>query len=190
MMQAFEQHPHTSFAYFLFMNAHGRKRRIHQNRFLTIVEAHQTNFVWHFHALSAQRTPKSVGDFVVAGHNGSRPRPPAQDSHYVSLTEVAEAQMTPAPDQDGFQFVLAHSLPVTFESAMKPRIGDISCENNLPVTLADQVTRGVKHAAEIVKAHLVELLPIVHSHHIVTEGNEGHLHGFDSAEQIRINGAG
>src|SRR5260370_37360227 len=75
---------------------------------------------------------------------------------------------------------------------MKPWIGDIPCENNLPVTLVDQVTRSVKHAAEVVKAYLVELLLIVHSHshHIVTEGNQGHLHRFDSPEQIRIDGTG
>src|SRR5580693_5572183 len=91
MMQAFEQHLHTSLAYFLFVNADGRKRRIHQNCFLAIIEAHQTDFVRHLHALSVQRAPKSVGDLVVAGYDGSRLRPPGQDSPNAAPTEVSEA---------------------------------------------------------------------------------------------------
>src|SRR6266851_1631699 len=73
---------------------------------------------------------------------------------------------------------------------MEPRVGDISGENNVAVTLTDEVTRGLERGIEIIEAHLVELLLIVHSHDIVAEGNEGHMDGFHSAEQIRINGPG
>src|SRR5712692_9393809 len=73
---------------------------------------------------------------------------------------------------------------------MKPRVGDISGENNLAVTLTDQVTRGMECPIEVIEAYLVKLLLVVHSYHIVTEGHEGHMDGFDSAEQIRINRPG
>src|SRR5712664_3723069 len=73
---------------------------------------------------------------------------------------------------------------------MKPRVGDISGENNLAVTLTDKVTRGMERRIEVVEAYLVELLLVAHSYHIVTEGNEGHMDGFHSAEQIRINRPG
>ena len=73
---------------------------------------------------------------------------------------------------------------------MKPRVGDISGENNPPMILADQVTRGMERPVEVIEAYLVELLLGVHSYDVVTEGNEGHSDGFDSAEQIRINGPG
>src|SRR5260370_32340646 len=43
---------------------------------------------------------------------------------------------------------------------------------------------------KVMEAHLGELLLVVHSYHIVTEGHEGHMDGFDSAEQIRINRPG
>src|SRR5882724_8573898 len=70
---------------------------------------------------------------------------------------------------------------------MKPRVGDISGENNLAVTHADQVTRGLERAIEIIEAYLVVLLLFAHSNHIVTEGHEGHVDGCDPAKQIRIN---
>src|SRR6266851_8970292 len=73
---------------------------------------------------------------------------------------------------------------------MKPRVGDISGENNLAVTLTDQVTRGMECPIEVIEAYLVKLLLVVHSYHIVTEGHERHMDGFDSAEQIRINRPG
>src|SRR5260370_5591309 len=73
---------------------------------------------------------------------------------------------------------------------MKPRVGDISGENNLAVTLTDQVTRGMECPIEVIEAYLVKLLLVVHSYHIVAEGHEGHMDGFHSAEQIRINRPG
>src|SRR6266478_254395 len=190
MMQALEKHLHAGFAYLLLMNANGGKRRIHQNGFFTVVEADQTDLVRHLHPASAQRSPKSVGDFVVTGYDSRGLRLPRQDSPYAPLAEIAETQRILGSDQDGFQFILAHSLPVTFESAVKPRVGDISGENNLAVTLTDKVTRGMERRIEVVEAYLVELLLVAHSYHIVTEGNEGHMDGFHSAEQIGINRPG
>src|SRR5882762_2128838 len=73
---------------------------------------------------------------------------------------------------------------------MKPRVGDISGENNLAVTLADQVTRGLERAIEVIEAYLVVLLLFAHSNHMVTEGHEGHMDGFDPAKQIWINRPG
>jgi len=73
---------------------------------------------------------------------------------------------------------------------MKPWVGDISGENNLAVTLADQVTRGLERTIEVIEAYLVVLLLFAHSNHIVTEGYEGHMDGFDPAKQIRINRPG
>src|SRR6266481_4205733 len=70
---------------------------------------------------------------------------------------------------------------------MKPRVGDISSEDNLAVPVADQVTRGMESPIEVIEAYLVVLLLFAHSNHIVTEGHEGHMDGFDPAEQIRIN---
>src|SRR6202047_1846258 len=70
---------------------------------------------------------------------------------------------------------------------MKPRVGRVSRENNLAVTLADQVARGLERPIEIIEAYLVELLFVAYSNHIVTEGHEGHMDGFDPAEKIRIN---
>src|SRR5262249_36870949 len=40
---------------------------------------------------------------------------------------------------------------------------------------------------EVIETYLVELLLVAHSNHIVTESHEGHMDGFDPAEQIRIN---
>jgi hypothetical protein len=37
---------------------------------------------------------------------------------------------------------------------------------------------------------LIVLLLFAHSNHIVTEGHEGHMDGFDPAKQIRIDGTG
>src|SRR5882762_11646070 len=73
---------------------------------------------------------------------------------------------------------------------MKPRVGDISGENNLAVTLADQVTRGLERTIEVIEAYLVVSLLFAHSNHIVTEGYEGHMDGLDPAKQIRINRPG
>src|SRR6267142_1524393 len=73
---------------------------------------------------------------------------------------------------------------------MKPRVEDVSGENNLAVTLADQVTRGLERTIEVIEAYLVVLLLFAHSNHIVTEGHEGHTDGFDPAEQIGINRPG
>ena len=70
---------------------------------------------------------------------------------------------------------------------MKPRVGNICGENNLAVTLADQVTRSLERPIEIIEAYLVVLLLFAHPNDIVTEGHEGHVDGFDPSEQIRIN---
>src|SRR5467141_1695274 len=70
---------------------------------------------------------------------------------------------------------------------MKPRVGNICGENNLAVTLADQVTRGLERPIEIIEAYLVVLLLFAHPNDIVTECHEGHMDGFDPPEQIRIN---
>src|SRR5712692_1037003 len=70
---------------------------------------------------------------------------------------------------------------------MKPRVGDISGKNNPAVTFADQVARGMERPIEVIEAYLVVLLLVAHSNDIVTEGHEGHMDGFDPAEQIRIN---
>jgi len=70
---------------------------------------------------------------------------------------------------------------------MKPRVRDVSSENNVTVPPADQVTRGIKRPIEVIEAHLVELMVFVRSYHIITEGHERHMDGFDPAEQIRIN---
>src|SRR5882724_13352917 len=47
----------------------------------------------------------------------------------------------------------------------------------------------MKRSIEVVEADLIELLLVVHPDHIVAEGNERHMDGFDSAEQIRIDRA-
>src|SRR5580700_4410769 len=52
---------------------------------------------------------------------------------------------------------------------------------------ADQVTRGLECPIEIIETYLVELLLVAHSNHVVTEGHERHMDGFDPAEKIRIN---
>src|SRR5260370_22894020 len=57
----------------------------------------------------------------------------------------------------------------------------------MAVTHADEVPRGMQRAVEVVKARLVEWLLVGHPNHIVAEGNEGHVDGFDPAKQIRIN---
>src|SRR2546430_379921 len=40
---------------------------------------------------------------------------------------------------------------------------------------------------EVIEAHLIELRLVAHPNYVVTEGHEGHMDGFDLAEQIRIN---
>src|SRR5712672_2022586 len=66
-------------------------------------------------------------------------------------------------------------------------MGDVGRENNLSVTFADKVTRGMKRPLKIIEAHLIKLLLIVHAHHVVTEGHERHMDGADSLQQIWIN---
>jgi hypothetical protein len=73
---------------------------------------------------------------------------------------------------------------------MKPGVGGITGEYNLAVSHADQVTRGLQRPMEVIEAYLVVLLLFTYSNHIVTEGHEGHMDGFDPAEQIRINRPG
>src|SRR5712675_1492036 len=66
-------------------------------------------------------------------------------------------------------------------------MGDVGRENNLAVTLADKVARGMKRPLKIIEAYLIKLLMVVHAHHVVTEGHERHMDGADSIEQIWIN---
>src|SRR5712672_4299596 len=66
-------------------------------------------------------------------------------------------------------------------------MGDVRRENNLAVTFADKVARGMKRPLKIIKAHLIKLLLVVHAHHVVTEGHERHMDGADSLQQIWIN---
>src|SRR5882762_311545 len=66
-------------------------------------------------------------------------------------------------------------------------MGDVRSENNLAVTFADKVARGMERPFKIIKAHLIKLLLIVHAHHVVTEGHERHMDGSDSLQQIWIN---
>src|SRR5258707_7946361 len=73
---------------------------------------------------------------------------------------------------------------------MKPRVSDISGENNLAVAFADEETCGTELPIEVVEAYLVEFLVIVRPYQIVPENNERHVDGLDSAEQIGINGSG
>src|SRR6202162_901880 len=190
MMQALEQHLHAGFADLLLLHAHSGKRRIHQKRFLTIVESHQTDLTRHFHTVPRQRTPQSVRNFVVAGYHRRGSRPLRQDSPGALLAEVYETLGILRHDQDRLQLLLAHSTPVTLEPAMKPGVGNVSGENNLAMSLADKVTRRVQRAVEIIEPHLIELLLFVNSHHIVAESNERHMDGSDPAQQIRITRAG
>src|SRR5712671_5440255 len=66
-------------------------------------------------------------------------------------------------------------------------MGDVRRENNLAVTLADKVARGMKRPLKIIEAYLIKLLMVVHAHHVVTEGHERHMDGADSRQQIWIN---
>src|SRR6267142_705297 len=175
MMQALEKHLHTSFADLLFVNANGGKRRIHQDGFFTIVEAHQAELVRHLHATAGQRAPKSEGDFVVACYDGRGPRFLRQNSPDALLTEITESGRSGGGYQNRFQLVLAHCLAVAFVSPPQPGMGDIRRENNLAMTLADKVARGMKRPFKIIKAHLIKLLLIVHSDHVVTKGHERHM---------------
>ena len=102
MMQALEKHLHTGFAYFFLVDADGGKRGIHQNGFFAVIEADQADFVWDFHPALVQRSPESVGDFVVAGNNGSGSQPPGKDAPYTPLTEIAETQRISGSNQDRF----------------------------------------------------------------------------------------
>src|SRR5258708_7515411 len=102
MMKALEKHLHTGFAYLLFMDADGGERRIHQNSLFAIVEADQTDLLRHLHPAPAQRSPKSVSDFVLAGYHSSGSRPPRKDSSGAHPTEIDETQWISGSDQDGF----------------------------------------------------------------------------------------
>src|SRR5882724_5388040 len=66
-------------------------------------------------------------------------------------------------------------------------MGDVRRENNLAVTFADKVARGMKRPLKIIEAHLIKLLLVVHAHHVVTKGHERHMDGADSLQQIWIN---
>src|SRR5712672_230647 len=66
-------------------------------------------------------------------------------------------------------------------------MGDVGRENNLAVTFADKVARGMKRPLKIIEAHLIKLLLIVYAHHVVTKGHERHMDGADSLQQIWIN---
>src|ERR1700680_756914 len=102
MMQTLQKHLLAGSAYLLLMDANGRKRWIHQNCLFAIIEADQTDLVRDLHPALAQRSPKSVGDFVVAGYDSGGSRPPGQDSPYAPLTEIAETQRISGSDQNGF----------------------------------------------------------------------------------------
>ena len=102
MMQPFEQHLHTGFADLFLVDPHGRKRRVHQNGLLTVVETHQADIVRHFHGVPLQGSPKPVSDFVVASNGSSGSRLSGQDSPDALLTEIDEALRTSGRDQDGF----------------------------------------------------------------------------------------
>src|SRR5712671_1039331 len=65
-------------------------------------------------------------------------------------------------------------------------MGDVRRENNLAVTLADKVARGMKRPLKIIEAYLIKLLMVVHAHHVVTEGHERHMDRADSLQQIWI----
>src|SRR5882762_4491476 len=187
VMQPLEEHLHTGFADLLFVDANGGKRRVHQDGFFAIVETHQADLVRHLHATAGQRAPKPESDFVVARYDRRGPRFLSQNSPDALLTEITESERTGGGYQNRFQFFLAHRLPVAFVSPPQPRVGDVRSENNLAVTLANKVTRGMKGPLKIIEAHLIKLLLIVHAHHVVTEGDERHLNGADSLQQIWIN---
>src|SRR6267378_3050065 len=86
MMQPLKKHLHTGFADLFFVDANGRKRRVHQNGLFTIIEPHQADIVRHFHGVPLQRSPQPVGDLVVARYGSSGPWPPGQDSRDAALT--------------------------------------------------------------------------------------------------------
>jgi hypothetical protein len=50
-------------------------------------------------------------------------------------------------------------LPVAFESVLEPRVGDVSGENNLAVTVADQVTRGMERSIEVIEPYFGYIVP-------------------------------
>ena len=65
---------------------------------LAIIEADQTDLVRDLHPALAQRSPKSVGDFVVASHDSSGPRPPRQDARSAMASAAARASLGNDPD--------------------------------------------------------------------------------------------
>jgi hypothetical protein len=81
-------------------------------------------------------------------------------------------------------------LPVAIEPVKKPRVGDVSGENNMAMTHADEVPRGMERAVKVIEAHLIKWLLVARPNHIVTEGHKGHVDGFDPAEEIRVNRSG
>src|SRR5258708_40220980 len=107
------------------MEADCGEPRIHQNDLFAIVEADQTDLLRHLHPAPAQRSPKSVSDFVVAGYDSSGSRPPRKDSSGAHLAEIDETQWIAGSDHDEFELVLAHSFSISSESAIQPRLRNI-----------------------------------------------------------------
>ena len=102
VMQPLEKHLHASFADLFFVDADGRKRRVHQNGLITVVETHQADIVRHFNRLPLQRSPEPVSYFVVGGYGGSGSRVSGQDSSYALLAEIDKTLCVSDRDQDGF----------------------------------------------------------------------------------------
>src|SRR5882757_6262564 len=102
VMQPLEEHLHTGFADLLFVNANGGKRRVHQDGFFAIVEAHQAELVRHFHTAPGQRAPKPEGDFVVARYDRRGPRFLRQNSPDALLTEITESESAGGGYQNRF----------------------------------------------------------------------------------------
>src|SRR6267143_411809 len=136
--------------------------------------------------MAAQRSPDAVGNFVVAGDDRGGTRFLGQHCRYAILAEIHETLRMPGRGKDGFQLVFVHPVRVAIESAVNPRIGDVSAESDPAVTFLDKVVSGPKGSFEVIKAHLVETILPVHSHNVVAEGNKRHVDGFDSAKKVRI----
>jgi len=64
-------------------------------------------------------------------------------------------------------------------------MGDVRSENNLAVTFADKVARGMERPLQNHQSPLEsKLLLIVHADHVVTEGDRRHMNGADSLQQF------
>ena len=105
------------------------------------------------------------------------------------LAEIHKALGVSDRDQDWFQSVFAHRTAVALEAALNPGEGYVPGKIDAAVALADEVTRGLERSGKVIKTHLVELLRAVHANYIVTEGDERHVHRFDSLKEVWINGA-